>query len=148
MAARKGTATVSGVSVGAGATVTIIQAVAAANHALRLERLSVTVDGDDPSAEMLTVDLQRQTTAGTMSALTPVKRDDSIADSFDSTWQKEATVEPTAGDQAASFPCNGQVGIPGEPLDWVVGAGDRTGIRVTNPTAVARTVSVSVDFEE
>jgi hypothetical protein len=91
-------ATTAEVGLSAGVAKTVLQIVAAANHRVRVERWGVFFDGVSVTAEPVQVRVLRQTTAGTMSANTPKKLDDSIADSVLTTAQDNATVEPTAGD--------------------------------------------------
>ena len=146
MAARFGRATIDGVTLVAATPTTILQLVAAANHAIRLTKLKIGFHGIVNTNEPVLVELVRQTTAGTMTGLTPVKSDDSIADTLDTTAQHTATVEPTEGDILDQFPVHPQTGIV-EPIeDIVIGAADRVGVRVTAPAGVD--VDCTVCFEE
>jgi hypothetical protein len=132
-------ATTAEVGLSAGVAKTVLQIVAAANHRVRVERWGVFFDGVSVTAEPVQVRVLRQTTAGTMSANTPKKLDDSIADSVLTTAQDNATVEPTAGDVldvVEVHPQNGYEIIfpPGQEI--IVGGGDRLGIECTAPAAV------------
>lgn len=117
---------------------TVLQIVAPSNHRLKLTRWGVFFDGATPSAEPVVVELIRQTTAGTMTTLTPVV-EVPITETIQSTAYHTATGEPTAGDvlrrrevhpQAGYeyiFPLGQELHIPG---------GGRLGIRITSPAAV------------
>jgi len=133
MSARNGVATKSDVATGT-AVKTLLQVVAAANHAIKITEYGISFNGVNNTHEPILVELLRQTTAGTMSALTPVKADDSGADTFDTTAQHTATAEPTGGDVIRSHYVHPQTGLVvpvGDEAPIVVGAGDRVGLRVT-----------------
>ena len=147
MAGRKGTLTKSAISVADAATDTLLQIVAAANHAVRITRWHLSAEGVVNTDDPVLVELLRQTDAGTATALTPKKLDDSIADTLDTTGQHTATVEPTAGDILRSRYVHPQSGID-VPDDIIVGVGDRVGLRVTNATGVALKFTAEIEFEE
>ena len=133
MAARAFAAVTGQIATGTSAK-TLLQVVAGSNHALRVQRLKVSFEGTDLDAAPVQVRVLRQTTAGTMSALTPVKLDDSGADALDVTAQHTATAEPTAGDLVDALFVHATSGyelvLPlGQEI--VIGAGDRLGIEVT-----------------
>lgn len=133
MAARHGIAKIVGVATGT-AVKTLLQLVAAANHAIEITEISISFHGVNNTHEPITVELLRQTTAGTMSSLTLVKADDSNGDTFDTTAQHTATVEPTGGDVVRTYAVHPQTGavIPiTDRAPIIVGAGDRIGLRVT-----------------
>lgn len=128
---------------------TLLQLVAAANHGVKVTGWGISFKGTSVTAEPILVELVRQTTAGTMSTLTPVKSNDSNGDTLDTTAQHTATAEPTTtdvlrsvyvhpqGNFAEHFPFGAEV---------LVGAGDRVGLRVT---AAADVGSIAfLDFEE
>jgi len=134
----------------AAATVeTLIQLIAAANHSIKILGWGVFFDGVSVTAEPVQVELLRQTTAGTASALTLVKLNDSNADSLDTTAQQDFTGEPTAGDildMAEVHPQSGwEVKYPlgQEPI---CGASDRIGLRATAPAIV--NARAKIFFEE
>lgn len=119
-------------------TKTIVQIVAAANHGILVESFGLFGDSIDLDATPIPAELLRQTTAGTMSALTLTKRNDSNGDTLDTTAQHTATAEPTAGDVLKPFQYAPSAGFtftypPGKELE--VGAGDRVGLRVLTPAA-------------
>lgn len=131
MAGRNGIALVQDVSTGTD-PLTLIQLVAATNHAIAITELCVGFAGQNPTHKPILVELLRQTTAGTGSSLTLRKTDDSIADTFDTTGQHAFSAEPSAGEILRSFRVHPQLSLPypfAEPI--IVGAGDRIGLRVT-----------------
>lgn len=129
---------------------TVLQHVAPTNHRVKVMAWGVYFDGVSSTAEPVLVELLRQTTAGTMSALTPVKTD-AASETLLSTAQHTATVEPTASDVLARIEVHPQSGYekicstPGSQL-YVIGGGGRLGIRCTAPAAV--NVVAKIDFEE
>lgn len=149
MAAFQGQAATAEIALTAATAKTILQLVAAANHRVKILGWGVFFDGTSTTAEPVQVRLLRQTTAGTMTALTPTKRDDSIADTLLTTAQHTATAEPTAGDLLEAIEVHPQSGyqvmypLGAEPI---VGGGDRVGIECTAPAGV--NVRATVIFEE
>ena len=118
---------------------TIIQTVAPTNHRQKILGWGVFFDGTSVTAEPVQVELIRQSTAGTSVALTPVKDDDSLAESILSTALKTFSVEPTSTDIIDVVEVHPQQGYEiMYPLgqEKKVGGGDRVGIRCTAPAAV------------
>lgn len=149
MAGRHFTASRSAVSLSAATGKTVVQVVAAANHAVKVWGLGVSFNGVSNTDEPALVQLVRQTDAGTATALTPVLKDDSIGDTLDSTAQHTATAEPTGSTVIWEAYCHPQTGLReffNEKTCPVIGAGDRLGVKVTSPAAVD--VTVHVDCEE
>lgn len=149
MAAFIGVAQTTEVALSAGVAKTVLQIVAAANHRDKILRIGFFFDGVSVTAEPVQVRLLRQTTAGTMSALTPTKLDDSIADTLLTTAQHTATAEPTAGDVIDMWECHPQQGFERDyPLgqEPIVGGGDRVGLEFIAPAAV--NVRAKIVFEE
>jgi len=149
MAAFHGKATIAEQALAAATIETLLQLVAAANHRVKIISWSVSFDGVSVTAEPVQVVLQRQTTAGTASANTPVKLDDSIADTLLTAFQDTFTVEPTSTDVLEAMEVHPQQGYEkiypfgAEPI---VGGGDRIGIRCTAPAVV--NARCSIHFEE
>lgn len=149
MAAFQGQASTAEVALTAATAKTVLQLVAAANHRVKILGWSASFDGISPTAEPVQVRMLRQTTAGTMTALTPTKRDDSIADTLLTTAQHTATVEPTAGDLLEGLEVHPQSGYQimypfgTEPI---IGGGDRVGWELTAPANV--NVRMTAIFEE
>jgi hypothetical protein len=109
---------------------TLLQIVAAANHAVLIKELAISFKGTSNTAAPILVTVMRQTTAGTMSALTLVKD----PDDSDETLQTTATAEPTAGDVLVRELVHPQTGFLWQaPFGQFIkiGGGDRIGIAVT-----------------
>lgn len=139
MSRRTGIAQLTGVATGTSAK-TLIQLIAAANHAIEICEVSIGFHGTNNAHEPIKVELVRQTDAGTMSSLTPLKNDDSVGDTLDTTAQHTATVEPTTTDVLRAWTVHPQTGLVvlfPEDTRPVIGAGDRVGLRVTAPNDVS-----------
>lgn len=126
------------VALTAATTKTVIQVAAPASQRLILKSWGISFDGVSSTAEPVQVELLRQTTAGTMTSLTPVRRS-AGSETVQATAQHTATVEPTAGDVLDSVevhpqggykeivPFDGRIEVPG---------GTRIAVRATAPAAV------------
>lgn len=75
---------------------TVLQVIAPLNQRVKILGWGVFFDGTSTTAEPAQIRLLRQTTAGTMSALTPAVQG-VYSETLQSTAQHTATVEPTAG---------------------------------------------------
>jgi hypothetical protein len=150
MSALIGVAQTAEVALSAATARTVVQLVAPSNHRLRILRLGFFFDGVSVTAEPVQVRLLRQTSAGTMTALTLTKLDDSIADTLQATAQHSATgTEPTAGDVIDVWECHPQQGFERDyPLgqEPIVGGGDRVGLEFTAPAVV--NVRAKIVYEE
>jgi hypothetical protein len=149
MSAFIGLATTAEIALTAATAKTVIQIVAPANHRLKILAWGVYFDGTSVTAEPVLARLLRQTTAGTMSALTPTKQDDSIADSLLTTAQHTATAEPTASDVLKRIEVHPQSGYEEQcpfSREYIVGGGDRVGVECTAPANV--NVVAWIQFEE
>ena len=127
--------------------ITLLQLAAAANHRVLVKEISVSFNGTSNTATPILVQVKRQTTAGTMSALTPVKDNPADnAETLQTTAQYNATVEPSAGDILFTEQVHPQGGYTWQaPFggDIVIPGGGRLGIAVTagaSVSAVARIV--------
>jgi len=148
MARRFGIAQQAGITTGTSKK-TLIQLIAADNHAVAVIEFGVSFDGTSNTDTPILVQLIRQTDAGTMSSLTPVKADDSNGDTLDTSAQHTATAEPTSGDILESYRVHPQTGIVkafNRDTELIVGAGDRLGLVVT--AAVSVTAEAFIKFEE
>jgi hypothetical protein len=128
---------------------TLLQLVAAANHRVVITEIGISFHGVTPTDAPILVQAMRQTTAGTMSAATPVKRNSTDDETLQTTAQHTATVEPTAGDvlkQWAIHPQGGLVYQPAPGEEIVVPGGGKLGITVT--AGVSINADVYVDYEE
>jgi len=126
-------ARVSAVAAASAAAKTVLQVVAGTVRPL-VKAWEVSFDGADSTKTPVLVELIRQTTAGTSSALTLVKHDEASMAAISAALQT-FTAEPTAGDILASVylsPAGGiysyQFPLGDEP---VIAASGRIGIRVT-----------------
>jgi hypothetical protein len=139
MAALRFALTTAEIAANVAAAKTLLQLVAAANHRVKVESWGVFFDGQSTTAEPVQVRLLRQTTAGTMTALTPAKLDNGIGDTVQSTAQVNATAEPTAGDVVDVVEVHPQQGYevifpPGQEV--IVDGGGRLAVEITAPAAV------------
>jgi len=149
MSALIGIVQTSEVALSAAAQKTVLQVVAPANQRLKVLSWGVFFDGTSVTEAPVEIVLQRQSTAGTMSALTPVKNDDSLAETIQTTAQHTATAEPTSGDVIDVVEVHPQQGYEKlYPLgqEPIIGGGDRLAIRCTAPTGV--NVRAKIVFEE
>jgi hypothetical protein len=127
------------VALSAGATRTVVQVVAPANQRVKIKGYGISFDGTSVTAEPVLVQLVRQSTAGTMTALTLIKDDPGRDETIQATAQHSATVEPATGDildQIHVHPQGGYVWMfPLGGEKWINGGG-RAGIRVITPAGV------------
>jgi len=129
---------------------TIVQLVAATNTRALIRKIDVSSDGITPTDPGIQIDILVQSSAGTMSALTPIKLCSSDSETLQTTAQKTATGEPTAGNILWTGFYNEQSWIPLylDPPIPVVG-GTRIGIRATPGTLTATThIGVTATCEE
>lgn len=126
---------------------TLLQLVAASNHGVLVDEISISFAGTNNTNAPIRVDVLRQTTAGTMttSASTIVKDPDDSDETLQTTRQDTATAEPTAGDILMTEYVHPQTGYTwqapfGRPIK--IGGGDRLGIRVTAANDVNAVVRV------
>jgi hypothetical protein len=144
MAGVRFTATTAKISTGT-ALKTLIQVVAAANHRLLIDEISISFDGVVQTDEPILVEVLRQTTAGTMTALTCRKNNDADDETLQVTAQHTATAEPTAGDLLKSWLVHPQTGRPWQApfgREIVVKGSGRLGIRVTAAASVDAVVEI------
>lgn len=123
---------------------TILQLVAPAEQRLLVDEISISFDGIDNTDQPILVQVLRQTDAGTMSALTPKKVNESDEETLQATAQHTASAEPTGTDEVMGEHVHPQGGFIwqapyGKPI--VIKGGGRLGIAVTaanNVNAKAR----------
>ena len=123
---------------------TIIQIVAASNHRVFIKCVDVSFKGIVVTDAPIYVRVLRQTTAGTMSALTPTKGNNADDETLQTTAQHTATAEPTAGDVLKSREIHPQMSGRFGPF-WMPG-GTKLGVEVT--AGVSTSCVVSVEGEE
>lgn len=138
MAGLRAVAQTAEVALAAATAKTIIQIVAPGNQRLLVGRWGVFFDGIDPLAQPVEVVLMKQTTAGTMSALTPVRITPG-SETLQGTAQYNATVEPTSSSIVDMCECHPQSGyeaiLPlGEEIQ--VAGGERLAVVVTSPSVI------------
>ena len=149
MAAFQGQAVTAEIALTAATAKTVLQITAPTNHRGKILSWGVYFDGTSSSAEPVQVRLLRQTTAGTMSALTPTKADNSLSETLLFTAQHTATAEPTAGDLLEAkevHPQGGYEKIYSAGQEKIIGGGGRVGIECTAPAGV--NVRAEIHFEE
>lgn len=127
---------------------TVVQITAPPNHRVKIIGWGVFFDGTNTVGQPVRVRLQRQTTAGTMSALT-LNKTTPRGESILSVGQQNATAEPSASDileQATVHPQQGyEVKFPpGQEL--VIDGNGRVGMELLAVAAVNATVKIF--FEE
>lgn len=128
---------------------TLLQIVAAANQRVKIKEWSISFDGIVNTDAPIQVTLVRQTTAGTMSSLTPEKFNESDQETLQTTAQHTATVEPTTGNTVQAEQVHPQGGYTWQaPFggELVVEGGNRLGISVL--AGVDVNAKVRVVFEE
>lgn len=128
---------------------TIMQLTAAANHRVKIRGFGVFFDGTSGTAEPVTVQLIRQTDAGTATSLSPVKDNSSDSETIQTTASYNATVEPTSTDillQVTVHPQSGYQVYQPYGQEFIVPGGTRVGIKCLSTSAVNATAVVS--FEE
>jgi hypothetical protein len=127
----------------------LVQIVAPANHRVKVRGFGVFFDGTSVSAEPVRVQLLRQTSAGTMSALTPAQ-EIPVSETIQTTALKDGSgTVPTAGDVLATFEVHPQSGYEKMyPLgqEIIVPGGGRLGINVLAGANVNATAAIY--FEE
>ena len=149
MARLNAVAQTSEVALTAATAKTVIQITAAANHRVAVLGWGVFFDGTSVTAEPVQVRLLRQTTAGTMSALTPVALDGDVALTLQTSAQHTATAEPSAGTVLDVCECHPQQGYEVKyPLgqEPILSGSGRVGIECTAPAGV--NVRAKILFEE
>lgn len=118
---------------------TVVQIVAPANQRVKVLGFSVSFDGTSTTAQPVQGRILRQTTAGTVSAGTPVPLEKDLSGTIQSTAGINASVEPTAGDVLGTFAVHPQTGYTefapfGQEI--LIQGGGRVGIELTAPAGV------------
>jgi hypothetical protein len=129
-----------GISLTGGSPKTMIQAIAPTNQVVTVKGFQLSFDGATSTATPATVQLLRQTTAGTVTSATPRKLDSGRAETIQSTAGINATSEPTSGEVIFTefipvYGGNKTVFFPSNLLPIIPG-GTRLGLRVTSPANV------------
>ena len=127
------------VSLSAATPKTVLQVKAPANQRVKIKGWGVYFDGTSVSAEPVNIKLVFQSTAGTMSAVTPAKCQPSMSETIQSTASVDASAEPTSGDVLQYrniHPQSGYEHIFGVADEDVIAGGGRVGIVCTAPATV------------
>jgi len=127
---------------------TVLQIVAPTHQRLKIKRWGVFFDGTSATDAPVEVRLRRQTDAGTMSALTPVKQV-AGSETVQTTAQHTATAEPTGGDvidTAEVHPQSGYEAVIPFDMPIEVPGGGRIAIDCKAPAGV--NVRAKIIFEE
>lgn len=143
MAGLKGRANTAQVATGTSAK-TILQLIAASNHRVLVPRITVSFEGITSTDAPIQVVVMRQSTAGTMSSLTPSKENDSDDETLQTTAAHTASAEPTSGDILETQLIHPQGRGAFGP--FVIKGGGRLGVVVT--ASVSVDCVVSAQFEE
>lgn len=143
-----GIAATASVTLTASTAKTTVQILAPANHRVKILGWGVYFDGVTSTNIPVRVRVLRQTTAGTMSALTPTKTTPR-AEGLLTTAQHTASAEPTAGDVIDIALVHPQQGYevkfsPGQEL--VLGGAERVGIELLAVSGV--NAITKIFFEE
>lgn len=128
---------------------TVLQVVAATNQRVKVTRWGVFFDGVSSTDAPVLVQLLRQTTAGTMSSLTPVKEDNLGSESLQTTAQHTASVEPTDSDvirRRNVHPQSGYLEIFPLGQELIIPGGGRLAVKCTAGAAV--NVVAEIGYEE
>ena len=113
---------------------TLLQLIAATNQRVKIKEFSVSFKGTSNTAAPIKVALVRQTDAGTMSALSPVKMNEADDETLQTTAQHTATAEPTGSTEVMGEEVHPQSGYTWQaPFggEIVVKGGNRLGLVVT-----------------
>lgn len=151
MAGLKGRLSTEGAfNLAASTTKTVLQLIAASNHRVLVTRIELSFQGVSAVEPPVLVDILRQTSAGTATAATPRKLNDSDDETLQTTGSKNATVEPTAGDILENFYVHPQGGIVLDFPDPIpVKGGGRLGLRCTpGGTPATLPVQATIYFDE
>ena len=128
---------------------TLLQLIAAANHRVKVKEISVSFKGVSNTAAPILVQVLRQSDAGTMSALTPKKMNESDGETLQTTAQHTSTGEPTGTDEIMGEEVHPQGGFLWQaPFggELIVKGGNRAGIAVTAGASVS--AKARMIFEE
>lgn len=129
--------------------ITLLQLVAPANQRLRVKEISVSFKGVVNTDAPILVQVLRQTTAGTMTALTPQKMNENDGETLQATAQHTASSEPTGSTEVMGEEVHPQGGFLWQaPFggELIVKGGNRVGIAVT--AGASTSAKARMIFEE
>jgi len=128
---------------------TLLQVTAPTNQRVKVSELSISFKGTSNTAAPIKCDVARQSTAGTMTGLTPTKLDSGVAETIQSTAQHTATSEPTLTANLMTEEVHPQGAFSWQaPFggELIVAGGSRIGLAVTAAADV--TASARMTCEE
>lgn len=149
MARLEGSARIASEAVSAATAETLIQLLTVANHRAALLGYGVGGSGTSNTQQPGIIDILRQTTLGTGSALTLRRLQDTIAEALLTTAVSQYTVEPTPGDLLRSHTLHPQAAFDIRDAfsrEIIIGGAGRLAIRAD--FADAQTLEAYMDFEE
>jgi hypothetical protein len=118
---------------------TLLQVKAASNHGIKINEWGISFNGTSNTATPILVQVMRQTTTGTMTAITVVKDPDDTDETLQVTASKDASAEPAASDvlwQGRIHPQNGFVWQAPYGKEIKIGGADYLAIVVTAGASV------------
>jgi len=133
-------ANVAAEALSAGVAKVVLRVNAATARPVEVAELGVSFNGVSNTAVPVTVELVRLDDNGTMTALTLVKQNDSLAEAIGATAAEPDSVEPTTGDVLRTWyvhPQTGLIEVFAPDARPVIGGGDRIGIQCTAPAGVS-----------
>jgi hypothetical protein len=129
---------------------TLLQVIAASNHAVMVDEISISFKGTSNTAAPIRVDICRQSDAGTTTAggtNSTIKFDpDDVDETIQTTIRDSASAEPTTGDILMTEYVHPQTGYTWQAphgRSIKIGGGDRLGVRVTADADVNAVVRVN-----
>lgn len=126
--------------------ITLVQVKAPTNQRVKVKGFSFSFDGTSNTATPITCGVERQSSQGSTSSLTPKKLDDSMPESIQSTcFQDAGSAQPTAGDlvrQQKVHPQGGWEEIFAKGDEITIPGGERLGFFVTAAAGVNAVVEV------
>jgi len=146
-----GIARVKDEALAASATETIVQIVAATNHRVKVVAWGVYFAGTSVTAQPVQATLQKQTSAGTSSALTVEQWQAPDDDTFDTAALQDFTAEPTKSGWEHPTRVHPQAGYEiwfPEGKEPTIEAGGRAGVEVITPAGVNPNCTAFIVFEE
>lgn len=137
------------IAVAAGVRETLLQLVAPTNIRVVIVGYGIGGTGTSNTETPGVVNVQRQTSAGTSSAQTPLQTQDTITEALQSTGRDLFTVEPSLGDLLRRHTIHPQAALDlrdSFSREIIIGSAGRVGISVDY--AQAQTVEAYMEFEE
>ena len=143
-----GVAQTASIAIVANVAKTAVQLISPANHRVKVLGWGVFFDGISNTAQPIQIRLVRQTTAGTMTALT-LNKTAPRAETLLTTAQHTATVEPSNSDVVDIITCHPQQGYEikfpfGQEI--TLGGGERIGLEILSTANI--NVRAKLFFEE